>query len=407
MTPRALARSTGQALLAITRVRVRDRAFILTLAASYVIARTTGGQLPAMIFYTLLAVTATCFLWTRSLYHNLSIVHDCDRYRIQRGERVRVSLKVENEGFLPVPWMKVRDQTGGPPGALSLTTDLRTITSLVKQYYIESLPRGRYRPGPVIIEAGDPLGLFSTRRSDHGYRDLVVYPRVQKWTGLELPLKQPFGRFRTRDRSLQDPSSLAGVREFRTGDNPRHIDWKATARRGVLQTREFDLTATGGLLMVLDLYRRQDTRAAERAIEAAASLSAHALERGLDLSFLARGQVTYWLATGRGPGHLRSCLEILAAVRSDGKAPLHSVLARISTGTMGSTLSIVTSGVDRAAAGQILARLQKGPVVLILAGSSPAGGTARQLAAAGAVVYVVRDGGLPVREEGQGHAIVR
>jgi uncharacterized protein (DUF58 family) len=45
---------------------------------------------------------------------------------------------------------------------------------------------------------------------------------------------------------------LYGVRGFRSGDSPKRIHWRTSARRGELMVREFEETPTDNLILVLD-----------------------------------------------------------------------------------------------------------------------------------------------------------
>ncbi len=389
----------------LIRVRVADRGFPLLLIVAYVTARTAGGVVPVLAFSFLLSAALICFFWTRALGFSLSVIHECERYRIERGQPMNITLRVENEGFVPAPWVRVTDHTGnGAFAAHSEVAELSPLSTLVRTYSVGSLGRGRYYPGPVTLTSGDPLGLFVTSTDHRGYRQLVVYPRIRKWPAISLPLRQPFGRFRTGDLSLQDPSSLAGIREFRSGDSPRHIDWKATARRGQVQVRQFDLTATGSLHLLLDLSAEQSQAGFERAVEAAASLGALAAGRGLELSLLARGGSTHHLPPGRGHGQAQALMEILAAVRADSRPPLHQVLAGRLNVRPYATLCVLTSHLGGPTAGQLLARLARGPVALFHAGSiAPA--LSRRLVTSGLTLFVISADGMPVSQEGASHAV--
>src|SRR5690606_23832067 len=101
----------------------------------------------------------------------------------------------------------------------------------------------RYRLGPIVVEAQDPLGIFRIRRVVHAEPELTVYPRPAPVRELPIVPRQPFDRQPTRIRAWQDPSSLNDVRPFRPGDNPKHIHWKLSARFGDLYVKEFDLRA--------------------------------------------------------------------------------------------------------------------------------------------------------------------
>jgi len=54
-------------------------------------------------------------------------------------------------------------------------------------------------------------------------------------------------------RIAEDPLRMMSVREYVPGDSPRLIHWKATARRGALQTKIFDPSAARVSAIFLDL----------------------------------------------------------------------------------------------------------------------------------------------------------
>src|SRR5262249_55401310 len=88
------------------------------------------------------------------------------------------------------------------------------------------------------------------------------YPNVRQIREYELLARQ--------DRSHQMGLRLlkrigAGLeferlREYLPDDEPRRVDWKATARRGLLMTREFDVERSQNVLLLLDLGRTMASR---------------------------------------------------------------------------------------------------------------------------------------------------
>ena len=56
-------------------------------------------------------------------------------------------------------------------------------------------------------------------------------------------------------RRKGDGQGFAGLREYVRGDDPRHIDWKATSRRGTLITREFTIERSQTVFTLIDAGR--------------------------------------------------------------------------------------------------------------------------------------------------------
>ena len=110
--------------------------------------------------------------------------------------------------------------------------------------------RGVYRQDALGLRTKFPFGfLEKTRRVDSSLH-AVVYPPVEPTDQLMeiLPLVtgelESFLRGRGQD--------LYSIRDYQTTDSTRHVDWKATAKTGLLQVREFAREDERRVLLVLD-----------------------------------------------------------------------------------------------------------------------------------------------------------
>lgn len=76
-----------------------------------------------------------------------------------------------------------------------------------------------------------------------------------------------------------------GVKEFRSGENPRSIYWRRSARTGVLVSKEMTQVSPPKLLILVDTFMKDrsvnEHIAVEKTIAMAASLASHALASGL------------------------------------------------------------------------------------------------------------------------------
>ena len=116
---------------------------------------------------------------------------------------------------------------------------------------------GIYQLGPVTVTAGDYFGLHQVQRSFALFHQLIVYPRVYPLQELGLNPTSPIGPLPPPQRIYPDPSRFAGVRGYQPGDPRRAIHWKATARTGQLQVKQFDHTITADTLLALNLDARE------------------------------------------------------------------------------------------------------------------------------------------------------
>jgi uncharacterized protein (DUF58 family) len=95
--------------------------------------------------------------------------------------------------------------------------------------------RGATGMSRVRVESGAPLGLLVAAIARDYRQVLVVHPvRVAP-----DHLAHPSGRSQEAiDPRVGAGLELAGVRDYRPGDDPRHVHWRSTARRGHLVVTE-------------------------------------------------------------------------------------------------------------------------------------------------------------------------
>jgi uncharacterized protein (DUF58 family) len=209
-------------------------------------------------------------------------------------------VSITNAKPLPLAWLKVEDEL---PAELSFvrgrvrrshkpsrqlltnTVSLRFYERVRKQYRIRPTKRGAYTLGPLTLESGDLFGLRRHERTLEQFDELVVYPRVVPIANLALATAHPSGELLAQRRLVDDPLQFAGTRPYAAGDNPRYLHWKATARRGALQTKTFDPGASLRTVIFLDIQTVRGTPAIvdaylEYAITTAASLARELLDRG-------------------------------------------------------------------------------------------------------------------------------
>src|SRR5204863_664109 len=138
---------------------------------------------------------------------------------------------------------------------LSSSLSLGWYERVTRHYKIQCRARGEHEFGPIDVRSGDVFGLFRRSETVETPQTLIVYPRYVPVERLGIPARQPFGEFKATQQLATDPLRIRAVREYAVGDNPRHIHWKATARRGAMQTKLFEPAATPQLF----IFCNQDT----------------------------------------------------------------------------------------------------------------------------------------------------
>ncbi len=150
--------------------------------------------------------------------------------------------------------------------------------------------RGIYRQESIGLQTRFPFGFLEKTRQVESGMQAVVYPSVAPSEEFYeiLPLVtgelESFVRGRGHD--------LYSIRDYQTSDSARHVDWKASARTGSLQVREFAREDERRVLLVLDPAipaegRSRESREAilERGVALCASLAWHFYEINSVLAF--------------------------------------------------------------------------------------------------------------------------
>jgi uncharacterized protein (DUF58 family) len=118
--------------------------------------------------------------------------------------------------------------------------------------------RGAYPWPALVARSGYPFGLMQRALALTADEQVIVLPRLGKlhrgrlrrFLSYTAPLEDRF-------RAMPHATPLAqadfhGLRPFRSGDSPRWIHWRTSARRGELMVREYQNSTTDNLIVVLD-----------------------------------------------------------------------------------------------------------------------------------------------------------
>jgi uncharacterized protein (DUF58 family) len=165
----------------------------------------------------------------------------------------------------------------------------------------------------------DPFGLLRFARRDRETTEVVVYPQVYELRG--FPLRggnMDAGTTGSRGRRGEE---FANLREYRRGDDRRHIHWKSLARTGELYVKEFSLQAPRRHTVALDLRReglRTQENEIEDAVSVAASVLAHLAGEGLPFRLLDTGSSGADTGFGSDEDSYWEAMRHLATARADG-----------------------------------------------------------------------------------------
>jgi uncharacterized protein (DUF58 family) len=168
-------------------------------------------------------------------------------------------------------------------GAGATTVALAPFATHELAFQVTGVTRGRAALGPVGVRVHTRLGLVAVRFLFAGDDALLVVPSlsgVRRFRMLAMQHRLDTAGVRSL-RRRGEGLSFANLREYAIGDDPRRIDWKATARRARLITREYTVERSQNVITLVDAGRSMTQLASDR------SRFEHALSSALILTDIA------------------------------------------------------------------------------------------------------------------------
>jgi uncharacterized protein (DUF58 family) len=369
---------------------VAGRGIFLALVLLGVAVWNQSAPLSAMAAL-LLALAVVARLWSLAALHSVRCVLEFKEDRAFPDDEIDLTLRVSGRSPIPIPWLEldfvvprglyVTPETGigvlsGDGRALHLLLTLMPLQTIERTIRVRCRQRGAYEVESISMLVADPLRLYPRRREERAVARLLVFPRIVPLEQIGLQAGMPIGDLRASSIVLPDPVRPIGVRDYRPGDSPRQVHWKASARRGTVQVKVLERTVRREVAIFLDaggfdhswlVYREA---LFERAVSAAASLANATIERGGAVSLACSGRFPVSLPSNSGLDQLRLILEALAVVEPSEGNPLHTLLAGAAgRHPPGTTVVVFTPLPEELVVAEMAAIRRRGdPVALVYCG---------------------------------------
>ncbi|HEX8151412.1 MAG TPA: DUF58 domain-containing protein [Pyrinomonadaceae bacterium] len=192
-------------------------------------------------------------------------------------------------------------------------------------YVLKPGRRGRFEFGRVAVRARTRLGLAWREESAGEAASVKVYPNVRRAREAELKALGARSLVAAQRRAAWrgEGRDFESLREYVPGDELRHVSWSATARRGRLTTRQYQIERDQTVLIALDAGRLMTARIEretkfDTAIHAALALMSAARRAGDHAGLLVFGRrVNTYVPPGKGREQLDLVLEALHAAEPE------------------------------------------------------------------------------------------
>lgn len=353
----------------------------------------------AMAFAAIVVVLLAGLAWYagRHILDNVDYSRSVSRRVVSWGGELELSIAVANRKWLPLMWLRVQDDWPSAMRPLGFTLDashksrtkvltqtlsVRWYQRVRRHYPAVCVERGVHSFGPARLQAGDPFGLTTNRLELDARDEVIVLPKVLRLPAEAVAHGRPLPGTPSRASLMRDPSSLIGIRPYRSGDPLKAINWRATARTSGLQTNDFEPCAEAEVLILLNLrasgttWARSDPELVELLCVVAASAASALAEEDLAVGLHSNGLIVNQidpLSIDPASGAFPEILDGLARVILSSPTPFEQTLqAELQAAARPAEYLVVTSSLDGGIVPLILALREERPVSVALIGDPPA-----------------------------------
>jgi uncharacterized protein (DUF58 family) len=264
--------------------------FYFTLAVAVLLALVSNWLPYGMTISASLTLLLTCAVLADSIF----IPRDVLRVRrvvppvLRQAQLFPVELSLLNQS----DYAARVELIDSPPvdftgGGKAIVLRLPSRQEVIQSYFLKSYRRGHFEFGAVFYRVTGPLGLIQRQGKVALPQSVQVLPDLtgEGSRDLQLALAGALQAGRRKSPRRGEGREFESLRDHQRDDDFRHIDWKASAKRNKLITRQYETERDQRLMILLDTGRLMSPRIGsyrklDYAINAAVHLAQVALHKG-------------------------------------------------------------------------------------------------------------------------------
>ena len=236
--------------------RIIYMVFLLLAAAT---AAVYGRPVSYAVLYSLILLPLITLGGALLFEKRLAISQSFDKNEAVKGETVRFTLEIRNNGIFFFPYIKFFFMNENEFALRceqfrknSLTAEARPGKTAKTELDVLCKYRGVYQFGFTRYEIYDSLGLFKLKRKAADSIDIKVFPTLREMDGLRFSLRQETAEQSAAPIKEEDFTNIADFKKYEPSDSFKRIHWKLTAKKNELMVKEFQSDAAAAALFLLD-----------------------------------------------------------------------------------------------------------------------------------------------------------
>ncbi|WP_047476362.1 DUF58 domain-containing protein [Bacillus siamensis] len=289
-------------------------------AAVFSYAMFQGGFVSWFLFYAFLPFIVYAGLVAVYPLRAFQAAREISSARLTSGDRLSVTIRLTRRLPFPLTYMVIEDVM---PETLGERRSAKQLVfpwfqkKLTLQYELPQAPRGEHHFHTIRVRTGDVLGLLDKTASFSVTDTVLVFPAYGSVHDKQQAVSGEEGAGAGTPFQVHRSAIAAGVRNYQPGDRFSALDWKTSARRNELMTKEFDPLQSTDMIFLLDC---RPSPSFEAAVSASASLLYTALVKGSPAGFISLGSDRTVFPVREGEEHFRNVLRYLASASESEEA---------------------------------------------------------------------------------------
>ena len=348
---------------------------IAAAVAGYALARFVGSRTMFLLVYGVVALVGGAWIVGRRRLGVDAARSDLP-LRVREGQLVEVELELSAKRRVSTV---VLEEELPPLLGTNVSVPIPVLTPGQAVNHVYSFVprlRGVYQVGPLVATWSDPFGLTTKRMTLIEPSEIVVHPSTElvhdrvltrEWE--DPPIRPPFSK------PWPTGFEFYGMRDYVSGDDPRRIVWRATARTLDLETgtghylvRESEQGITDRVGLILDTNRKRHDKGEvsgtfEAAVRTVASLGTRHLQDGFAVTVEANGRTL--VQALRGQRYRIRLLDELARVQLEDEELGSAIQRVISDPRRDTHLVMVTPFLSESDARRVRLLLDRGSSIMI------------------------------------------
>ncbi len=286
------------------------------------------GTLTLLAWNGTLAAFSAADLWSLPSRAAVRVRRDApDRVDLGRPFESRLAVSVDGTRRPRSGWLlddlpdTFETDAGAAPRPLAFEDGAGEATVV---YDVRPRERGRYALRTAFVRLRGALGLWERQAHVPCESEVRVQPDLSGVRGMLASLQRSLVLDGKRVyRRASSGTELQGIRDYTPDDDPRAINWTATARAMQTKVNVFQPERGKIVTILIDCGRMMGVELEgqtklDRSLEAAMTLAAVALQRGDQAAALAfSGRLSSYVPPGKGLAHLQTLNDALYDLKSD------------------------------------------------------------------------------------------